>query len=467
MVAAERRPDADGITPRRSVKNEIVYGGTTQLERNNEDGVYILPTDEESIEALPVYLREIGEIPLLEGAKVEEALAQKMEEAELLGRVKKKLTLEVGEATPRMVLTELYTRFYEGSYLVFAFYPRDTQKEMVGKSIVQMGKLATNEKIDEKINDTFPDSSEEEKDSLRKQAIVLSTIARLLPFPVRVFIDKYYSVHQKLPRPSQLIEAIGSFEGYFENHFQKIIEEGKAAKKRLYESNLRLVVSVAKRYVGRGLPLGDLIQEGNIGLMYAVEKFEYRKGFKFSTYATWWIRQAITRAIADQARTIRLPVHTVDFAGKMFKLFRRMQQDLQRDPEAEEIAAEMEVPTSKIEEVQKAIQAPISLQQPIGEDEDGQIGDFVGDEDPVVQPYDEAERTLLRRDIDQALDSLGEKEREVLRLRFGLEDGINRTLGEVGIKLRFTRERARQIEAEALRKLRAPWRSKKLRDYVE
>ena len=307
--------------------------------------------------------------------------------------------------------------------------------------------------IDEEKNldDEDEDEDDEDKESKKKEIAVPKGVG--VDDPVRMYLKE--------------IGKIDLLTGEEEVELAKRMEEGdEIAKKKLAEANLRLVVSIAKRYVGRGMLFLDLIQEGNLGLMKAVEKFEYRKGFKFSTYATWWIRQAITRAIADQARTIRIPVHMVETINKLVRVQRQLVQELGRDPTPEEVGKEMELEVERVREIMKIAQEPVSLETPIGEEEDSHLGDFIPDDD-VLAPSDAATFTMLREQLIDVLDSLTEREQKVLRLRFGLDDGRARTLEEVGKEFDVTRERIRQIEAKALRKLRHPSRSKKLKDFLE
>jgi RNA polymerase primary sigma factor len=279
-------------------------------------------------------------------------------------------------------------------------------------------------------------------------------------------IDLAQLMEAGLEAEKTLAEDDGKLSDAKKKELNQAIYEGNEAKKRLAEANLRLVVSIAKRYVGRGMLFLDLIQEGNLGLIKAVEKFDFRKGFKFSTYATWWIRQAITRAIADQARTIRIPVHMVETINKLIRVSRQLLQELGREPLPEEVAKEMNLPVERVREILKISQEPVSLETPIGEEEDSHLGDFIQD-DNVPVPADAAAFTLLKEQLVEVLDTLTEREQKVLRLRFGLDDGRARTLEEVGKEFNVTRERIRQIEAKALRKLRHPSRSRKLKDYLD
>jgi len=313
--------------------------------------------------------------------------------------------------------------------------------------------------------DVLPEAGEDGADDLDSALVGDDEISEAeqydLSVPEGVDIDDPVRMYLKEIGRVPLLTAEQEIE------YAKRIEQGdEEAKRRLAEANLRLVVSIAKRYVGRGMQLLDLIQEGNLGLIKAVEKFDYRKGFKFSTYATWWIRQAITRAIADQARTIRIPVHMVETINKLTRVSRQLLQELGRAPQPEEIAAEMDMPVERVREIMKIAQEPVSLETPIGEEEDSHLGDFIEDQEALA-PAEAASFTMLREQLSSVLESLTPREQQVLRLRFGLDDGRTRTLEEVGQVFGVTRERIRQIEAKALRKLRHPSRSKKLKDFLE
>ncbi len=310
-----------------------------------------------------------------------------------------------------------------------------------------------------RMEDEVPDEDPEEMDISEEEEVDMENID--LSVPEGISIEDPVRMYLKEIGKVPLLSAEEEIE------LAKRMEEGdEDAKKRLAEANLRLVVSIAKRYVGRGMLFLDLIQEGNLGLIKAVEKFDYTKGYKFSTYATWWIRQAITRAIADQARTIRIPVHMVETINKLIRVSRQLLQELGREPTPEEIAVEMNMPVERVREILKISQEPVSLETPIGEEEDSHLGDFIQD-DNVPAPADAATQMLLREQLGEVLETLTEREQKVLRLRFGLDDGRARTLEEVGKEFDVTRERIRQIEAKALRKLRQPSRLKKLKDFLE
>ncbi|QGG47791.1 RNA polymerase sigma factor RpoD [Heliorestis convoluta] len=310
--------------------------------------------------------------------------------------------------------------------------------------------------------DVVPDNTEETLDKGEEPIIREEEEIEVdLSVPEGVGIDDPVRMYLKEIGRVPLLSAEEEIE------LAKAMEEGdEEAKRRLAEANLRLVVSIAKRYVGRGMLFLDLIQEGNLGLIKAVEKFDYRKGYKFSTYATWWIRQAITRAIADQARTIRIPVHMVETINKLIRVSRQLLQEYGREPLPEEIAKEMEIPVERVREIMKIAQEPVSLETPIGEEEDSHLGDFIEDQDAPA-PAEAASFILLKEQLEEVLETLTPREMKVLRLRFGLDDGRSRTLEEVGQEFGVTRERIRQIEAKALRKLRHPSRSKKLKDYLD
>ena len=353
-----------------------------------------------------------------------------------------------------------------------------TNKMVIVKSLIEKGKksgILTNKEIMDEIDhiDLEPEQIEKIYEVLESMGIEVQgdmnevsgveeeELELDLSIPEGVAIDDPVRMYLKEIGKVPLLSSEEEIE------LAKKIEEGSQyAKKKLAEANLRLVVSIAKRYVGRGMLFLDLIQEGNLGLIKAVEKFDYRKGYKFSTYATWWIRQAITRAIADQARTIRIPVHMVETINKLIRVQRQLLQELGRDPFPEEISKVMDLPVEKVREIQKIAQEPVSLETPIGEEEDSHLGDFIPDDDAPA-PAEAAAFTMLKEQLINVLDTLTPREEKVLRLRFGLDDGRARTLEEVGKEFNVTRERIRQIEAKALRKLRHPSRSKKLKDYLD
>ena len=358
--------------------------------------------------------------------------------------------------------------------------------EEIIKKIIEKGKtkgfISTGEITDALANsDITPDQMEVLFEQLAKCGIELnisegleavddpdeSEISKVEPTEIDLSVPDGIAIDDPVRMYLKEIGRVPLLTAEEEVKYAKLMEEGdEEAKRRLAEANLRLVVSIAKRYVGRGMLFLDLIQEGNLGLIKAVEKFDYHKGYKFSTYATWWIRQAITRAIADQARTIRIPVHMVETINKLIRVQRQLIQELGRDPSPEEIAKEMDIPVERVREILKISQEPVSLETPIGEEEDSHLGDFIEDEEALA-PAEAASFFLLREQLEDVLGTLTPREKKVLQLRFGLEDGRSRTLEEVGQEFGVTRERIRQIEAKALRKLRHPSRSKKLKDYLD
>ena len=367
-------------------------------------------------------------------AKFEEKLKELVE----LGKKKKKV-LEIQDIRDFLSDLELSPEQMEKVY------------EYLEAMNIDVLRIGSDDDLDADIDDLILAEEEEEVDMEKIDLSVPDGIS--IEDPVRMYLKEI----GKVPLLSAEEEI---------DLARRMSEGDESAKKRLAEANLRLVVSIAKRYVGRGMLFLDLIQEGNLGLIKAVEKFDYQKGFKFSTYATWWIRQAITRAIADQARTIRIPVHMVETINKLIRVSRQLLQELGREPLPEEIAKELDMPVDRVREILKISQEPVSLETPIGEEEDSHLGDFIQD-DNVPVPAEAAAATLLKEQLNEVLDTLTDREQKVLRLRFGMNDGRARTLEEVGKEFDVTRERIRQIEAKALRKLRHPSRSRKLRDYLD
>ncbi len=467
-IEDEDTPDSNNIwTKGKHIDNKKSTSLEIDIDLSSEE----LSEQDITDDPVRIYLHEIGRVHLLT-ADNEKTLAKQMEEGKLINDIKQDYLQKNGRQPSAIDTITAMLQKIAGTESLIQLIREHLGLKKTEKFIEGVYNEALQEKIDNAIEpeliEDIAGKLDEPNSDVEEKIVKLSLCSRLVPLEVRDAIKKSVTFNdiEKLVTDPSFLNSIQANESQFVEYFAQINQDGKHAERHLIEANLRLVVSVAKKHIGRGMSLLDLIQEGNIGLMRAVEKFDYRKGYKFSTYATWWIRQALTRAIADQARTIRIPVHMVETINRLLRISRRLAQEYGREPSLREIAKEMEVSSDKVREIVKVSQLPISLESPIGEEEDSPLGNSIEDRN-ALPPVDIASKQLLKEQIEDVLGTLTPREQRVLQLRFGLEDGRSRTLEEVGVEFNVTRERIRQIEAKALRKLRHPSRSRKLKDYLE